>query len=115
MKPVVADPQLVAYCGLYCGACKAYLRDRCPGCHENERATWCKIRTCCRTHEYASCADCGEYENPKDCKLFNNLVARLFASIFRSDRPACIRQIREIGIEGHASRMAEAGRPTIKR
>jgi hypothetical protein len=26
MKEIIADPQLVAHCGLYCGACGAYLR-----------------------------------------------------------------------------------------
>lgn len=39
MKQVVADPNLVAYCGLYCGACGAYLKERCPGCHSNAKAT----------------------------------------------------------------------------
>ena len=43
MKEIVADPKLVAYCGLYCGACGAYLRGRCPGCIENYKATWCKV------------------------------------------------------------------------
>ena len=47
MKEIISDPKLVAFCGLYCGACKAYLKERCPGCHDNEKATWCKVRTCC--------------------------------------------------------------------
>jgi hypothetical protein len=48
MKTVVADAGLVGYCALYCGACGSYLKDRCPGCHENQRATWCKVRECFR-------------------------------------------------------------------
>ncbi len=31
MKEIVSDPKLVAYCGLYCGACKRYLQEKCPG------------------------------------------------------------------------------------
>jgi hypothetical protein len=33
---VTTNPDLVAYCGLYCGACKAYRSGRCPGCRQNE-------------------------------------------------------------------------------
>ena len=29
-KPIAVDKNLVAYCGLYCGACSAYLKDRAP-------------------------------------------------------------------------------------
>jgi len=32
MKEIIADEKLVAKCGLYCGACGAYLKGRCPGC-----------------------------------------------------------------------------------
>ena len=42
MKEIVADTNLIGYCGLYCGACKRYLKDKCPGCHKNEKAAWCK-------------------------------------------------------------------------
>ena len=75
MKNIVADTDLIAYCGLYCGACRKYLREKCPGCHENEKATWCKIRSCCDEHDYLSCADCQEFENILECKKFNNLIA----------------------------------------
>jgi hypothetical protein len=115
MKPIVADANLVAYCGLYCGACGAYLRGRCPGCHENAKASWCKIRSCCRENQWASCADCQEHQEAMDCKKFNNFIAKIFALIFRSNRAACIHQIREIGIQGHAERMAETKQQSIKR
>jgi len=39
MKTITSNAELVAYCGLYCGACGAYLKGRCPGCHENKKAT----------------------------------------------------------------------------
>ncbi|MBD3240989.1 MAG: hypothetical protein GF331_10425 [Chitinivibrionales bacterium] len=114
IKPIVAQSSLVAYCGLYCGACGAYRKGRCPGCHENAKATWCKVRTCCIEHEHASCADCAAYPNPNDCKLFNNMMAKLFGFVFRSDRRACIAQIRAKGIDGHAQAMAASGRPSMR-
>lgn len=115
MKEIVSNTELVAYCGLYCGACRSYLKDRCPGCHDNQKAKWCKIRTCCIDNRYVTCADCKEFQNPMDCKKYNNLIAKLFGLIFRSDRAACIRQIRELGIQKHADTMAGQRRQTIKR
>jgi hypothetical protein len=115
MKSVVADAELVAYCGLYCGACGAFRRGRCPGCHENQKAGWCKVRTCCLENSYGSCSDCTLVDDLHQCKKFNNFVSKLFAWIFRSDRYACIQQIREKGFSGHAEWMAERGLPTIKR
>ena len=115
MKEVQSNPDLVAYCGLYCGACRSYLREKCPGCHENEKAGWCKIRVCCIDNQYLSCADCKDYDNPQDCKQFGNFMAKLFSLIFRSNRPACIHQIKELGIQGHADNMAETKRQSIKR
>jgi hypothetical protein len=115
MKPILVDPQLVARCGLYCGACGAYRRGRCPGCHDNHKATWCGVRKCCEENQCASCADCKTFTDPADCKKFNNFIAKLFGWIFRSDRRACILQIRKIGRQGHAVAMAATGRQSIKR
>jgi len=115
MKEITADPNLVAYCGLYCGACGAYLKGRCPGCHANAKATWCKVRTCCIEEEYASCADCTQHRDPKTCRKFNNPIARLFGLVFRSDRAACIGQIRTLGRDGHATDMAMRRRQSLPR
>jgi hypothetical protein len=115
MKPVVMDQNLVAYCGLYCGACKSYLTGKCNGCQKNEKATWCKIRTCCNTNAYSSCADCSSFVKPNDCKKFNNFISKIFAFIFKSDRAACIEQIKAVGIEGHARKMSENKLQSIKR
>ena len=115
MEPIVASTELVAHCGLYCGACRSYRKGRCKGCHENAKAGWCKVRACCLERDYASCADCAEFADPNDCKLFNNFIARVFGFIFRSDRAACIRQIAKIGLEGHARDMAKNGRQTIRK
>lgn len=115
MKEIVSDTRLVAYCGLYCGSCRAYLKNRCPGCHENSQASWCKVRSCCIEHVFASCADCNKFSDPMGCGKFNNFVARIFGFVFRSDRAACIRQIRKVEIRGHADDMATRKRQTIKR
>jgi len=115
MKAIVSDPSLVAYCGLYCGACGSYLRDRCPGCHENAKATWCKVRSCCIEHAYKSCADCKDFANVQACRKYNNIISKLFGLIFRSNRAACIAQISALGIDGHAEAMAKVGRQSIRR
>lgn len=115
MKPIVADPELVAYCGLYCGACGAYRKGRCPGCHENDKAAWCQVRTCCKDNRCSSCAACKTVADPQDCKKFNNWIAKIFAFIFRSDRRACVLQIREKGIAGHAEAMAAERKQSIRR
>jgi hypothetical protein len=106
MKEIVSDPHLVAFCGLYCGACKRYLKENCPGCHDNAKASWCKVRACCLEHEYSSCADCKEFDNPSDCKKFNNFISKIFAFIFKSNRAACINQIKDIGIPAYAEMMS---------
>lgn len=41
-KTITASTDHIAACGLYCGACRKYLNDKCPGCRQNDRATWCK-------------------------------------------------------------------------
>ena len=52
------DAAYVAACGLYCGACRKFVKEQCPGCWENKKADWCKIRACNIEHNYKSCADC---------------------------------------------------------
>ncbi len=115
MKEIAADQKLVAFCGLYCGACGAYLKEKCPGCHGNVKASWCKVRACCLDSGYSSCAMCVEFSDPKECRKFHNLISRIIGFVLRSDRGACIAQIRQQGIEGHAREMAASGRQTIRR
>jgi len=115
MKQVVNDAGLVAFCGLYCGGCRAYLSDRCPGCRENKKATWCKIRTCCMENKYESCADCKDYKDVNACRKFNNFISKIFAFVFRSNRKACIEQIREKGKGKHAEIMASIKAHSLKR
>jgi len=115
MPEIVVNAELVAYCGLYCGACRSYLGGKCTGCHENSKATWCKVRSCCMERQIKSCAECAEFPEPRACKKFNNFISKLFGLIFKSDRAACIAQIKQLGLDGHANAMAEMGTQSIKR
>jgi len=115
MPVIQANPDLVARCGLYCGACKSYLRGKCKGCRENSKATWCKVRACCAERDIKTCAECTEYSDPRTCKKYNNFMSRLFGLVFNSDRAACIAQIKQLGLGGHATAMAKLERPVIKR
>jgi hypothetical protein len=114
MKSITTDSGLVAYCGLYCGACQKYLRERCEGCHNNTKAAWCKVRSCNLERHYSSCAECVDYPNAKECKKFNNAFSKVIGFVLRSDRAACIKQIKDLGLEDHAEKMARLGRQSIR-
>ncbi len=115
MKEITANKEMIAYCGLYCGSCKKYLKGNCPGCKENEKASWCKVRKCCMENNYSSCADCKEYEDIMKCKMYNNFMAKIFSFIFRSDREACIKMIKEKGYDEFAREMTEKKIVTFKK
>jgi hypothetical protein len=115
MKEIVSDPRLVAACGLYCGACGAYRRGRCPGCSGNQKAAWCGVRTCCLHNGRSSCAECSRYPDARACPQFNNFVSKVVGFLLRSDRAACIDQIRAAGLQAHADRMAQERRQSIRR
>ena len=114
-EDIKADKDLVAMCGLYCGACGKYLKGRCPGCTDNEKASWCKVRACCIENEYKTCAECKTYDDFKDCKNLNNFMAKFFALFFNSNRPACLREIKKNGRKKFADEMARTGKMTLPR
>ena len=113
MKEMTNNSQQIAACGLYCGACKKFLNGKCPGCKENEKASWCKIRKYCLEKGYHTCAECDK--DVKECKIHNNFVGKIFAFLFNSDRTACIHYIHEHGEEAFAEMMAKDQQMTIKR
>jgi hypothetical protein len=106
---------LVSACGLYCGACHKYSKGSCPGCRENDKATWCKVRICTKERGLTTCAACHEYADVDDCGKLNNIFAKFFALVFRSDRKASLRRIAEIGIDAYAAEMHEKHMVVIKR
>jgi len=115
MKEITADKNLIAFCGLYCGACKKYLDEKCSGCVGNEKASWCTIRKCNLEKKYSSCAECKEFSDPMACQKYNNFISKVFGFVFRSNRKACIARIKEIGLEKFAQEMAEKRQQSLKR
>jgi hypothetical protein len=116
VKDIIADEKLVAKCGLYCGACRRYLKGKCPGCGGNDKASWCKVRSCNLEHGYTTCAEC-TLKPIDDCREYNNFIAKLFGVIFRSNRKACIERIRAVGPAAFAEEMTaikamSIGRPS---
>ena len=115
MKEIENKVELIAFCGLYCGSCRSFVKGKCPGCAKNIKASWCKIRTCNFENNFKSCADCSTYSNPMDCKMYNNFISKAFSFVFRSDRAAGIEMIKNKGYESFASYMAENRLQAIKR
>jgi hypothetical protein len=107
--------KLVSSCGLYCGACHKYQKGKCPGCADNEKASWCKIRICTKERGYTTCAVCTEYNDVLQCRKFNTFFSKIFAFIFRSDRPASLKRIEEKGLEVYAREMDAKGLVVIKK
>ncbi len=115
MRTVVEDKNLVAKCGLYCGACPRYLKEKCDGCAANQKASWCSLRTCCMDKEIPSCADCSDFDDVMQCRKYNSLMAKIFGFIFNSDRQACIGRIRETGYDKFVHDMAASSKMTVRR
>ncbi|HBL75283.1 MAG: hypothetical protein A2W90_22325 [Bacteroidetes bacterium GWF2_42_66] len=109
-----AETNLVAYCGLYCGNCRSYTKGKCPGCAKNERAKWCKIRSCCIGNGWSSCAEC-TIANTQECKKINNFVSKILELIFHSDRPASILYIKEFGAEKYVAKMIETRQMSFRK
>ncbi len=112
---LVGKSELVAACGIYCGACHRYTKGSCPGCAENTKATWCKIRSCTKEKGYHTCAQCTDFADVQTCRKFNNIFSKFFALVFRSDRKASLALIREIGVEAYSQEMADKNLPVLKR
>lgn len=104
----------VAYCGLYCGACKSLKKGKCSGCYGNEKAGWCEIRKCCSENGYATCADC-TIMPLKDCKKYNNIFAKVIGFVTRTDRSKCIDCIKEVGCEAFAIEMEKKNQMSIRK
>ena len=114
-KPVAVNERNIAFCGLYCEACHAYRKGKCPGCAGNDRATWCKIRTCCMQMGHGSCADCVDVIDLRQCRIYHNPVSRIIGFVLRSNRMACISYIRNNGYAQFAAYMAEKGKQSMPR
>lgn len=114
-KTIEKNPELISACGLYCGACNAYQKGKCPGCAEKTNAAWCKIRLCCKENQIGNCSECKKYASVSDCNYFNNVFANLFAFVFRSDRLANIEMLKNKGDEIFVDYMSEHKLVSLKK
>lgn len=115
MQNIKNETSLIAFCGLYCGSCQSYIKNKCKGCAQNEKASWCKIRTCCIQYKHSSCADCKEFSDVRKCKKYNNFVSKVIGFVLHSDRAACIDKIKQDGNHAFASYMSSNGLQTIRK
>ena len=106
---------LISYCGLYRGECPSFKKGKCPGCAKNDKATWCKVRSCNISRGINSCADCDEYDDIMNCKKYNNFISKLFALVLNSDRHKGILYIKEFGYPLFAHQMTDLKRVSLKR
>lgn len=121
----INSTELIAACGLYCGACKRYKRGKCPGCQKldgdatglrqplTKGIQRCSIRKCSHKHAFRTCAECDT--DVKVCKHYNTFISRLASYLFNSDRAACIRYIKHNGEERYAEKMSWDEQMTIRR
>jgi hypothetical protein len=104
---IVKNTELIAACGLYCGACGSYAKGRCPGCKENNKASWCKVRSCCMEKGIDNCSRCDVYSDPKDCGKYNIFISKLIGFVTGTKRSHCIEAIKQKGADGFVAFMAE--------
>lgn len=113
-KVITANPEMIAFCGLYCGSCGSFLKGKCPGCRESAKNTWCAIKKCCTENNFKTCADCN-ISAVRECKKYNSLISKVIGLVLNSDRAACIERIKEKGTDAFATEMATNRMQTIKR
>lgn len=101
--PADLGPELIAPCGMNCGLCMCYLRDKntCGGCRTPDEGKAksvlaCTIRTCETVHasESGFCAECSKLP----CPRLKRLDAR-YRQKYRMSMLANLQMIRERGLE----------------
>ena len=70
----------IGCCGSVCMTCKVKKENKCIGCKNgyknNERVlikAKCKIKICCISNNYETCADCKQFNN---CKIVNEFYGK---------------------------------------
>jgi hypothetical protein len=97
-----ANEQLIAYCGLYCGACPSFTSGKCEGCRSNSAKSSvkfkkCPVKPCCAENGFFTCADCTECASVKECKKYNPLFLRIASRLEGSDRSKAVEMIKAKG------------------
>jgi len=101
-KQINKDENLIAYCGLYCGACPHYTSGKCDGCRGNSAKSAvvykaCQVKPCCAENEFFTCADCTIYASTNECKKYNPLLLKIASWVESSDRSKAIEMIKTKG------------------
>ncbi len=97
-----ANERLIAYCGLYCGACPSFTSGKCDGCRSNSAKSAvkyrkCPVKPCCAEQEVFTCADCTKYISVKECEKYNPLLLRIALKLEGSDRSKAVEMIKAKG------------------
>jgi len=127
------DKNLMAPCGLYCGACGVYIATRdknekfkeimgnlygtkaedteCYGCMQSEPAkklygycTTCAIRNCVRVKGYYSCHQCGQWP----CSTIENFGIATGVQVMKRTIPIWCAKVAELGDEKGSVEWARA-------
>jgi hypothetical protein len=112
---IIFDENLIAYCGLYCGACPRFLKGKCSGCKANIKSKWCKVKPCNIETGIKSCAECKKYVDVDICKSFNPIIIKVGEFVSKTSRKSGIQMIKEKGSSSFASYMAKNKLVSIKR
>jgi hypothetical protein len=103
LSPDRLEPDLIAPCGMDCGLCMGFLRDKhtCQGCRSSDEGKpkschSCTIRTCATVRESTSgfCFECDRFPCPRLKRLDTRYRTKYRMSMLDN-----LRSIRESGIE----------------
>lgn len=109
--PVALGPELIAPCGMNCGLCMAYLREKntCEGCRAGDEGKAksvlaCTIRNCeiVRDNESGFCSDCARLP----CPRLKRLDAR-YREKYRMSMLENLKAIREEGLSAFVEAQRE--------
>ena len=118
-KHIDKDMNLIAHCGLYCGACPSFVSGKCDSCRGNSAKSAivykkCKVKPCCVDNGFFTCADCTICTSTKDCKKYNPLLLKFASWIESSDRSKSIEMIQTKGITEFLAYMKDKNWVIIK-
>lgn len=114
MGEVLSSPSSDAHigaCGLFCTNCGKFQRNRCQGCQLQPGSRRCPVRLCCAGRRITTCAECFDFESPRDyseCRKLNTFTART-ASLFTGvNRLLALDILRDHGLERYLAAKRES-------
>jgi hypothetical protein len=102
-EQIEKDENLIAYCGIYCGACPSFTSGECEGCRAKSekssvRYKACAVKPCCVENVFFTCADCTIYASTSACKKYNPLLLKIASWVESTDRSKAIDMIKIKGL-----------------